>query len=614
MHITEEHNPRLPYLRDKTSKLTTSPGVYIMKDKSGKIIYIGKAKNLHNRVTSYFRKGQDHLPKVWKMVSNVHDYEFIVTDSEFEALVLECSLIKMHTPKYNILLKDDKGYSYIRVTNEPYPRIQAVLQKSDDGAEYIGPYTSSFTVKQAVEEANKVFRLPTCTKVFPRDIKKERPCLNYHIKRCMGVCTGHFSEEEYRKTVAQAVDYIKNGSAQSVERLTAEMERAAEDLEFELAAKLRDRIQAITKAAESQKVIDETIPDCDIIAISQNVEIACASVIMYRGGRLTDKADYYLGDRAEPAQMLEEFALSFYAMKEEAPKNILLAEEPADIEMLEQYLREKYGHAIYVTVPKRGHLTKLCTLAKNNANAFISVRVGRTGREVAGLEELARALGMERPPRFIECYDISNLASSDMVAGMVVFENGRPCRKFYRKFAIKTVFEQNDYACMTEVIERRFAEYKKGEDEGFSQLPDLILLDGGNGHVNTIRPVLERLGIKVPLYGLVKDDHHRTRAIATGNGEISLLKSRSAFSLVTQIQDEVHRVAISYQKSKRKKSSFTLELTQVRGVGDKKAQKLLREFKTKEALKRASMEELRAVAGITIETARELKKIIDEMS
>lgn len=614
MYISDEHNPRLPFLRDKTAKLTTSPGVYIMKDKTGKIIYIGKAKNLHNRVTSYFRKGQDHLPKVWKMVSNVNDYEFIVTDSEFEALVLECSLIKMHTPKYNILLKDDKGYSYIRVTDEAYPRIQAVLQRSEDTAEYIGPYTSSFAVRQAVEEANRVFRLPSCNRVFPRDFRKQRPCLNYHIKRCMGVCTGNFSEEEYGVAVNQAVDYIKNGSAQSVERLTAEMERAAENLEFELAARLRDRITAIQKAAENQKIVDETVPDCDIIAISQNVDIACASVIMYRGGRLTDKADYFLGDRAEPGQMMEEFVLSYYAMKDEAPKNILLEEEPNDIAMLQQYLREKYDHAIYVTVPKRGHLLHLAGLAKNNANEFISVRVGRTGREVAGLEELARALGMEKPPRFIECYDISNLASSDMVAGMVVFENGRPCKKRYKKFGIKTVFEQNDYACMTEVIERRFAEYFKGEDEGFAQLPDLILLDGGNGHVNTIRPVLERLGVEVPLYGLVKDDRHRTRAIATGDGEISLLKSRSAFNLVTQIQDEVHRVAISYQKTKRKKSAFSLELTKVKGVGDKKAQKLITAFKTKESLKKATLEELKAVAGINDDTARQLKEIIDEMS
>lgn len=613
MYITDEHNPRLPYLRDKTSKLTTSPGCYIMKDKSGKIIYIGKAKNLRNRVTSYFRKGQDHLPKVWKMVSNVNDYEFIVTDSEFEALVLECSLIKLHTPKYNILLKDDKGYSYIRVTDEPFPRLQATLQKFDDTAEYIGPYMSSYAVKQAVEEANKVFRLPTCTRVFPRDFRKARPCLNYHIKRCMGVCTGQFTEKEYRETVSQAVDYIKNGSAQSVERLTAEMERAAENLEFELAAKLRDRIAAIQKAAENQKIIDETIPDCDIIAMSQNVEVACASVIMYRGGRLVDKADYFLGEKEDSGKMLEDFLLRFYSMKDTAPKTILLDEEIEDPELLEQFLREKYKHAVRISVPKKGHLLRLTTLAKSNANEFISVKVGRTGREVAGLEELAKALNLPKPPRFIECYDISNLASTNMVAGMVVFENGRPCKKFYKKFSIKTVGEQNDYACMQEVIERRFRNYFEKTDEGFSTLPDLILLDGGNGHVNAVAPVLKDMGIDVPLYGLVKDDKHRTRAIATGDGEISLLKSRSAFNLVTEIQDEVHRVAITYQKSKRNKSAFSLELTSVKGVGEKKAQKLIMAYKTKEALKKASLEDVRRTAGVNEETARALKDIIDNM-
>lgn len=613
MYITDEHNPRLPYLRDKTSKLTTSPGCYIMKDKSGKIIYIGKAKNLRNRVTSYFRKGQDHLPKVWKMVSNVNDYEFIVTDSEFEALVLECSLIKLHTPKYNILLKDDKGYSYIRVTDEPFPRLQATLQKFDDTAEYIGPYMSSYTVKQAVEEANKVFKLPTCTRVFPRDFKKARPCLNYHIKRCMGVCTGQIDEKEYRETVLQAVDYIKNGSSQSVERLTAEMERAAENLEFELAAKLRDRISAIQKAAENQKIIDETIPDCDIIAVSQNVEVACASVIMYRGGRLVDKADYFLGEKEDSCKMLEDFLLRFYSMKDDAPKTVLLDEEVENTELLEQFLREKYGHRVHISVPKKGHLLRLTTLAKSNANEFISVKVGRTGREVAALEELAKALNLPKPPRFIECYDISNLASTNMVAGMVVFENGRPCKKFYKKFSIKTVEEQNDYACMQEVIERRFRNYFEKTNEGFSTLPDLILLDGGNGHVNAIAPVLKNMGIDVPLYGLVKDDKHRTRAIATGDGEISLLKSRSAFNLVTEIQDEVHRVAITYQKSRRSKSAFSLELTSVKGVGEKKAQKLIMAYKTKEALKKASIEDIRRTAGVNEETAQALKDIIDNM-
>lgn len=612
MYITDDNNERLPFLRDKTSKLTTSSGCYIMKDKSGKIIYIGKAKNLKNRVTSYFRKGQDHLPKVWKMVSHVYDYDFIVTDSEFEALVLECSLIKQYTPKYNILLKDDKGYSYIRVSDEDYPRITAVLQKENDNAEYIGPYTSSFAVKQAVKEANKVFMLPTCNRVFPRDFKKARPCLNHHIKQCMGVCTGQISKEDYQNTVRQAVDYIKQGSSESVERLKKEMERASEELDFELAAKLRDRIFAIEKAAESQKIIDENMKDTDIIAISQNSEMACASVIMYRGGRLFDKADFFLGEKEDQAKMREEFILRFYANRDIIPREILLDEEIEDYELLQKWLREKSGHAVAISTPKRGHLLRLTTLAKNNASEYLSIKVGRTGKEITALEELAKALDLKKPPRFIECYDISNLASSDMVAGMVVFENGRPCKKFYKKFSIKTVDEQNDYACMCEVLERRFRNYFEKTDEGFSTLPDLILLDGGQGHVNTVTPVIRKMGINVPVFGLVKDSKHRTRAVATGGGEISLTKSRSAFNLVTRIQDEVHRYAITYQAQKHKKTSYQLELTKIKGIGEKKAIKLMTEFKTKENLKKASAEDIARTAGVNISIARELVDMLNE--
>ena len=613
MYITDEDNPRLPFLRDKTSKLTTSPGCYIMKDKMKKIIYIGKAKNLRNRVTSYFRKCQDHLPKVWKMVSHVYDYDFIVTDSEFEALVLECSLIKQYTPKYNILLKDDKGYSYIRVTNEDYPRLQAVLQKYDDGAEYIGPYTSSFAVKQAVIEANKVFMLPTCTRKFPQDFRKQRPCLNMHIKQCMGVCTGKFSKEEYNSIVRQAVDYIRNGSSDSVERLTEEMNKAAEELDFELAAKLRDRIQAIQKAAESQKIINDDIRDTDIIAIAQNGEMACASVIMYRGGRLFDKASYFLGEKDDSIKMREDFLMQYYSSKDSIPKDILLDEDITNGEIIEKFLRQKYDHAVNISTPKRGQFLRLTTLAKSNATEYLSIKVGRTSREITALEELAKALGLPKTPKYIECYDISNLASTNMVAGMVVFENGRPCKKYYKKFSIKTVAEQNDYACMQEVIERRFRNYFEKTDEGFSIMPDLILLDGGNGHVNAVEPVLERMGVTGPLFGLVKDSKHRTRAVATGGGEISLAKCRAAFNLVTAIQDEVHRVAITYQAQKHKKNAHRLEITKVKGIGDKKAAKLITEYKTKEALKKATVEELAKTAGVNIDTARELKEIIDEM-
>ena len=613
MIITDNDNPRLPYLRDKTGKLTTQPGCYIMKDQTGKIIYIGKAKNLRNRVTSYFRRSQDHLPKVWRMVSHVYDYEFIVTDSEFEALVLECSLIKQYTPKYNILLKDDKGYSYIRVTNEPYPRITAALQKENDGAEYIGPYTSSFAVKQAVEEANRVFMLPTCRRRFPEEFRKQRPCLNHHIKRCMGVCTGCVSEDEYRETIRQAIDYIKGGSKQSVERLTEEMLAASEELNYELAARLRDRIAAIQRAADDQKIIDDSVKDSDIIAVSVNGDKACASIIMYRGGRLFDKADFFLGDKDDQSGMRSGFITGYYSLREDIPKEILLDEEIEDREVIEQWLREKSGHAVHLSVPQRGHLLRLTTLAKNNASEYLSIKVGRTGKEIAALEELSKALGLEKPPVFIECYDISNLASQDMVAGMVVYENGRPCRKFYKTFSIKTVTEQNDYACMAEVIERRFRNYFEKTDEGFATLPDLILLDGGTGHVNVITPLVRAMGITVPIFGLVKDSKHRTRAVATGGGEISLSNSRAAFRLVTQIQDEVHRFAITYQAKKHKKTSYQLELTKVKGIGEKKAVKLMTEFKTKDKLKEATPEQLAAAAGVSIDTARELYDVIHEM-
>ena len=611
MYITDDDNSRLPYLRDKTSKLTQKPGCYIMKDKSDKIIYIGKAKNLKNRVTSYFRKGQDHLPKVWKMVSHVYDYDFIVTDSEFEALVLECSLIKQYTPKYNILLKDDKGYSYIKVTKEDYPRITAVLQKGNDNAEYIGPYTSSFAVKQAVIEANKVFMLPTCSRVFPRDFKKARPCLNHHIKQCSGVCQGNISKEEYQATIKQAIEYIMNGSSQSIERLKQEMEAAAEELNFELAAKLRDRIAAIEKAAENQKIVDINVKDTDIIAISQNSEMACASVLMYRGGRLFDKADFFLGEKEDQAKMREDFILRFYSNKDFIPKEILLDEEINDGEILEKWLRKKANHAVSISTPKRGALLRLTTLAKSNASEYLSIKVGRTGKEIIALEELAKALNLSKPPKFIECYDISNLASADMVAGMVVFENGRPCKKFYKKFSIKTVDQQNDYACMCEVLQRRFRNYFDKTDKGFSTLPDLILLDGGQGHVNTITPVIREMGIDVPIFGLVKDSKHRTRAVATGGGEISLTKSRSAFNLVTRIQDEVHRYAITYQAQKHKKTSYQLEITKVKGIGDKKAMKLMTHFKTKENLKNASAEEISKVAGVNVTVASELLELLN---
>ncbi len=606
-------NERLPYLRDKTSKLTVKPGCYIMKNEAGKIIYIGKAKNLHNRVSSYFRRDADHLPKVAKMVSNVFDYDFIVTDSEFEALVLECSLIKQYKPKYNILLKDDKGYSYIKITSGEFPRLQCALQKQDDDAEYIGPFTSSFAVNQAVTEANRVFKLPSCGKCFPQDFRKERPCLNFHINRCMGVCRGKISADEYRDIISQAVDFIRSGSEASVRRMTEEMNAAAENLEFERAAVLRDRINAIGKAAESQKIIDEDRRDCDVIAAAHMGGDACISVLMFRGGRLFDKASFFFKEQDNTASLREEFIMQYYSSKEYIPRYVYVDTDLEDGDNLEQYLRLQSGHAVSLSSPKRGESARLCELSKSNASEYLSIQVGRTGREIVALNELARALGLSKPPCLIECYDISNLGETNIVAGMVVYENGRPNKKLYRKFAVKSVGQQNDYACMAEVVTRRFTEYLEG-NEGFSFKPDLIFLDGGTGHVNTIAPVLQKLGLDdIPLYGLVKDSRHRTRAIATGGGEISLSTHSAAFSLITAIQDEVHRYAITFQQQKRAKTAYSLELTKVRGIGKAKAALLLKKYKTKAALKAATEAELAETAKIGKETARMLKEIIDEM-
>ena len=604
-------NERLPYLREKTSKLTLSPGVYRMRDKNNEIIYIGKAKNLRNRVTSYFRENPDHTPKVAKMVSHVYDYDFIVTDSEYEALVLECSMIKQHMPKYNILLKDDKGYSFIKISDEEYPRITAEMQKTGKG-KFLGPYMSTFVTKQTAEEVNRVFSLPTCRRKFPADFGKYRPCLNFHIKRCMGVCTGNIDGDEYRNIILQAESYIRNGSEASVEILTEQMNAAAEELDFELAAKLRDRISAIKRAADGQKIIDEDMRDTDVIAMAQNGENSCIALLMYRGGRLFDRAEYDLGAPDSEENMLEDFVLQYYSDGEKIPREVIIEEELPDTEMIEKILRERKGGAVDISSKKRGKGLRLIMMAKANAEDSLAIKVGRTGKEIAALEALGKLLGLPEPPLYIEAYDISNLGSSSMVAGMVVFENGRPLKKAYKRFSIKETKIQNDYASMREVLERRFRHYKDDSetDEGFSRMPDLILLDGGKGQVNAVEPILREMGIDVPLFGMVKDGNHRTRAIATSGSEIAISGTKSAFMLVTRIQDEVHRFSITYQRKKHAKQSYETGLTQIKGIGEKKAQKLFSAFKTREEIRKATAEEIAKAAGINISLAEEVAEYI----
>jgi excinuclease ABC subunit C len=605
-------NPRLPYLREKTGKLTSSPGVYLMKNKSSEIIYIGKAKNLKNRVTSYFREHPDHTPKVAAMVSNVFDYDFIVTDSEYEALLLECSLIKQHKPKYNILLKDDKGYHYIRISDGDFPRITAEKNTSKPGV-YLGPYTSGFITREAVNEANRMFMLPTCHKEFPRDFRKGRPCLNYHIKMCMGLCRGNISKEEYNRTISQAVDFIKNGSVDSVERMEQEMNDAAEKLDFEKAALLRDRIAAVKKASEKQKIINNGVRSADVIGMAEFYGGIYISVLMYRENRLWDKAVFEFEKPSDGEDILSLFMAQFYHGKTDIPRLVAVEYMPADRELIEEMLSDSAGKKVKLHQPQKGRVLELLKLAKNNSAEYAALKNNRTGKEVIALEELGKILGLEKPPKYIEAYDISNLSSESMVAGMIVFEDGRPLKKAYKRFNIKEQSYQNDYGSMQEVLRRRLSRIGSDEDEYFNRTPDLILLDGGKGHVSSVQPIVCELGLDIPVFGMVKDNKHRTRAIAAEGSEIQINNLHSAFMLVTRIQDEVHRYSVSFMHSRHKKKTYKSELTNVRGIGEKKAAKILLAFKTKENLKKATPEELAKAAGVNQDTAVELWKIIQDM-
>lgn len=609
-------NIYLDKLGEKARNLTHMPGVYLMKNINNEIIYIGKAKNLKNRVSSYFQlNNPSHNDKVKRMVEQVHDFDYIVVDSEFEALVLECSLIKQNNPKYNILLKDDKGYHYIKITKGDYPKITSEKQMLNDNADYIGPYTSSFSVTQTVDEVNKIFKLPTCNKKFPQDIKKTRPCLNYYIKQCMGVCRGKINKNDYNEIISQAISYIKSGSSSIVTRLTSQMEKASEDLDFEKAADLRDRIQAIKKISETQKVYMVSQPNQDVIAFSQNLTNAVVTILKFRNEQLVDKEDYSFDDIYDLAQTRQEFLNQYYLSTQDIPKQIIIDEEYDGIDLLSDYLSDKQGVKIQIKVPLIGDQKKLIEMARNNASEKLSKIAQRTGREVTALAELSKILGLSKTPEYIEAYDISNIGESSIVAGMVVFLNGRPYKKAYKKFKISEEYGQDDYRSMREVITRRFKHYfeEKDTNEGFGRLPDLILLDGGKGHVGAVKPILEEMGLTIPLFGMVKDSKHRTRAIAADGGEISISGYKSAFSFVTNIQDEVHRFSINYQKKVHKKSSFEITLTRVDGIGEKKATALLKAFKTKKELKNASIEDLRKVAKINEKIATELYDFIQAL-
>lgn len=606
-------NEKISSLRKKAMSLPLLPGVYIMHDKSGKIIYIGKAKALKNRVSQYFGSQNNHAEKVRRMVDNVDDFEYIITDSEFEALILECSLIKQHTPKYNILLKDDKGYSYIRVSEGDWKKLSYVLQKKNDGAEYIGPYKSSYYVKSAVEEANKIFMLPTCNRRFPQDFHKGRPCLNYHIKQCMAPCTGRVKLKDYQESVDQALEFLRGGSSNSIKQLSQQMNEAAENLEFERAARIRDKINAVKKMKDKQKVVANKVLDEDVIARFSDDGKTCFQVFRFEGGRLFDR-ESFIFDSDDSERETEEFLLRYYTLRTDIPKNIALDSSFEGMDTIAEWLSQKRGNKVVITVPQRGDQAQLVSMCRSNAAETLAQRKGATVREYSVLEELKEVLGLEKLPEYIESYDISNLAGTENVAGMVVYKNGKPLKSAYRKFKIKGFEGQDDFASMAEVISRRFDEYCKAEksNEGFGRLPDLILLDGGKGQVAAVKEVLNQKNIDVPLFGMVKDDKHRTRAITGEGGEISINSKRAVFTFVSKIQDEVHRFAIGYHHSRRSKNTFRSSLTNIDGVGEVRAKTLLKHFRTIENISRADLEELEKAPKMTKETALAVYKYFHE--
>lgn len=600
----------------KACMLPLLPGVYIIRDKSDTIIYIGKAKRLKTRVSQYFREGVPHDAKVTQMIAHAFNFDVIVCQSEFEALVLEASQIKAHTPKYNILLKDDKGYSYVKVTKGEWPRLSAVLQKEEDEAEYIGPFTSAFAVREIVETAQDCFLLPRCNKEFPRDIGKGRPCLNAHIGKCMAVCSGKISCQAYNEAVQNAIRMIRYGKRDIVKQLRDKMEAAAERLDFESAALLRDQIAAIERVSAGQKVVMDNDAEMDVLAFAGTTHAVCAAILRYRDGRLIDKREFLFHDTSDIAALREEFLPQYYLDGENVPKTIAVDALPEDHEALTEALSEVRGSAVNLYVPQRGDVAKLVTMAYTNAVERLARESGRYTREEKLLEEAAQMLGLKTPPRVIESYDISNWGDGSSVCGMIVFRDGKPLRAGYRRFRMKTVAGTDDYASMAEALSRRAGEYeaaKRGEKPDtptnqFSVLPDLILLDGGRGQVSAVRAALKGTQLAgVPLFGMVKDDHHRTRAIVDDTGsEIAINRNRGIFTFVTSIQDEVHRYANDYRKRLMNKRSYAATLTALPGVGEKTSAALLKHFKTVANVRGASISDLEQVPGISHKKAEQI--------
>lgn len=598
---------KIEELRKKAMALPEKPGVYIMKNDSSQVIYIGKAKNLKKRVSQYFTSRISHTTKVLRMVDNVNDFDYILVTSEFEALILECNLIKQYMPKYNILLKDDKGYSYVRVEKNGWKSISAVFRKEDDGAVYYGPYTSSDYVSSAVKEAIDIFMLPHCNKKFPADIKRKgRPCLNYHIKLCSGACSGKITQEENNKCVDEALKFVLGGKSEILGSLKQEMEEASENLEFERAARLRDKIRAIEKVSQKQHVVSLRHKNQDIFGIESVGAKTCVNVLNVREGTIVN-TDYFIIDRIDNNEDdYVQIITNYYSSHNDYPDRILISYDFSEDSYVSEFLLSLGKKKIQIINPKSGESHNLLTMAHNNAREKLTRVLSFNDRKKAALLELKELLGLENFPTVIESYDISNLNGSENVGGMVVFVDGKPDKKAYRRFLINSFDGQDDFRSLAEVLERRIGEYYINIDGGdeFGRKPDLVLLDGGTGQVSAVRKIFEEKGFDVPLFGMVKDGKHRTRAITSGGREITINDNRSVFTLISEIQEEVHRFAISYHRKLRQKNTLTNTLTSIPGIGEKKAKALLVKFGSVSAVKEAEIEELMTVKGITASLAQ----------
>ena len=597
------------HIEEELKKLPSKPGVYLMHDEKDEIIYVGKAISLKNRVRQYFQASRNKGAKIEQMVTHIHRFEYIVTDSELEALVLECNLIKEHRPKYNTMMMDDKGYPFIKVTvNEAYPRVMLARTMQKDKAKYFGPFTSVGAVKDTIELIRKIYHIRNCNRNLPKEIGKERPCLNYHIKQCHAPCQGYISQEEYRKSIDEVIRFL-NGHYDTVLRdLESKMYEASENMEFEKALEYRELLGSVKRIAEKQKITDNSGEDRDVLAVAKDEEDAVVQIFFIRGGRLIGRDHFFLRNAADSTEgeLLTSFIKQFYAGTPFVPAELMLQEELEECELLEQWLTKKREHRVHIRVPKKGEKEKLVELARKNAQLVLSTDKERLkreeGRTIGAVKEIEKLLGLSDIVR-MEAYDISNTSGFASVGSMIVYEKGKPKRSDYRKFKIKSVQGPDDYASMEEVLTRRF---QHGLD--FAAFPDLILMDGGKGQVNVALEVLEKLQIDIPVCGMVKDDNHRTRGLYYNNTEIPIERGSEGFKLITRIQDEAHRFAIEFHRKLRGQGQVHSVLDDIKGIGPARRKALMKYFISIEALKNASVEELKKVPTMNEKSAIEVYK------